>query len=82
MILPRCQLDLYCVEEAKVVARWVRATGSLTHVCNLEKHAMSLAGYWSLENELRIGAQELTPKTEQEFYAALGMVRVEPHERL
>jgi DNA polymerase/3'-5' exonuclease PolX len=81
LILPKCQLDLYVTGERNFSAQWIRATGPSAHIRDLERRAMSLSGHWSSQNELRIGAQIVTARTEEEFYRALGTGFLPPQAR-
>jgi DNA polymerase/3'-5' exonuclease PolX len=81
LFLPKCQLDLYVAGERDFVAHWIRATGPNEHVQDLERRAMSQSGHWSARNELRIGAELVTPRSEEEFYRALGLGFLPPKDR-
>jgi hypothetical protein len=51
------------------------------HISELEQHAMRAHNFFTLEHELFIQAKKVTPRTEQELYAALGLDWVEPSAR-
>jgi DNA polymerase/3'-5' exonuclease PolX len=78
LLLPKCQLDLYVAAELNFISDWIRATGPVEHVQDLEKRALLLSGHWSIRNELRIGAEKIATRSEIDFYRALGLSFFEP----
>lgn len=79
--LRKCDADIYAANEATFITRLVTRTGSVQHNIWVGERAEAMGGAFNPNEGLQLGGKLIQPKTEQEFYAALGLPYIEPQNR-
>lgn len=81
MHLRKCDADIYAANEANFITRLVVRTGPVEHNIWISDRAEAMGGGFDQNAGLLLNGRLIQPRTEEEFYAALGLPYVEPRNR-
>lgn len=81
MHLRKCDADIYAANEANFITRLIVRTGSVEHNIWISDRAEAMGGGFDQNAGLLLNGRLIQPKTEKEFYAALGLPYIEPRNR-